>query len=233
MTTFVHYIPIATTILSLAFGRVLFKHWRQKPKAYYLLWWFIGVAMYGVGTLTESTTTLLGWNVFVFKSWYISGALLGGAPLAQGTVYLLFRQKTAHWMSAGLIIFIVTASVCIISSPIEWANVELHRLSGSALAWNWVRLFSPFINIYAFIFLVGGAIWSAIQYARKKQTDQIRMWGNIFIAVGATLPGIGGMSARLGHVEVLYVTEFIGLILIWVGYKAMSRRTTNSIHENQ
>jgi len=48
--------------------------------------------MYGVGTLTESITTLFGWSEWVFRAWYISGALLGGAPLAQGTVYLLMPK---------------------------------------------------------------------------------------------------------------------------------------------
>lgn len=45
------------------------------------------------------------------------------------------------------------------------------------------------------------------------------MIGNIFIAVGAILPGIGGSFTVFGHTEVLYVTEFIGIILIYVGYR--------------
>jgi hypothetical protein len=35
-----------------------------------------------VGTLTESLTTLLGWQEPIFRAWYVSGALLGAAPLA-------------------------------------------------------------------------------------------------------------------------------------------------------
>jgi len=42
---------------------------------------------------------------------------------------------------------------------------------------------------------------------------------NILIAIGAILPGIGGTATRMGYVEVLYVTEFIGLLLIWTGYR--------------
>jgi hypothetical protein len=233
MPTFVHYIPIITTFLSVAFGTVLFKHWRRKPDANYLFWWFLGVAMYGLGTFTESMTTLFGWQEVIFKSWYISGALLGGAPLAQGTVYLLFRKKVADRMSVVLVLYVLVASVCIVSSPIDWTMVESFRLSGKALEWSWVRMFSPFINSYAFIFLVGGAVWSAIQYARKTQTNASRMWGNILIAVGGLLPGIGGTSARFGMVEVLYVTEFLGLLIIWAGYRAMAKKPIQSIHANQ
>ena len=233
MTTLVHYIPIATSIVAATFTVVLFKHWRSKTASFYLMWWMIGVAIYGVGTVTESITTLWGWNLVTFKAWYISGALLGGAPLAQGTVYLMMPDKKAHRLTAVLLTVIVVAAVCVAFSPVNYSLVETHRLSGSVLEWQWVRLFSPFINIYAFIFLVGGAAWSAWKYARKANSDRSYMWGNILIAVGALLPGIGGISARVGYVEVLYVTELLGLLLIWSGYRTMTRRRVVSIHAKQ
>jgi len=92
MPTLVHYLPIATTAIAAAFAVVLWRHWRRKPDALYLAWWTFGAIAYGVGTLTESLTTLFGWSPGVFRAWYVSGALLGGLPLAQGTVYLLLRR---------------------------------------------------------------------------------------------------------------------------------------------
>ena len=91
-------------------------------------------------------------------------------------------------------------------------------MSGRVLEWRWVRLFSPFINLYAVIFLVGGAIVSA---ARYKRTREMYHWfvGNVWIAIGAILPGIGGAFTRFGHTEVLYVTELFGLLCIYVGYR--------------
>ena len=41
----------------------------------------------------------------------------------------------------------------------------------------------------------------------------------MLIAVGALLPGIGGAFTRFGYVEVLYVTELLGLTLIYAGYR--------------
>jgi len=46
-----------------------------------------------------------------------------------------------------------------------------------------------------------------------------RYLGNILIAVGAILPGIGGSLTRAGFVEALYVTELAGLLLIYAGYR--------------
>ncbi len=233
MRSLVHFLPIATTVLAAVFTVILFRHWRRKPSALYLAWWTLGVAMYGVGTLTESLTTLFGWSELVFRSWYVSGALLGGAPLAQGTVYLLMDRKTAHQMTGALVAFIAVAATFVFMSPIDYAHVETYRLSGRVLDWGWVRFFSPFVNTYAAIFLIGGAAWSARKYWNASPDLRARAWGNILIAVGALLPGIGGSSARAGFVEVLYVTELVGLILIWLGYHKISRDSAVSIHRNQ
>lgn len=217
MRSFVHYIPIITTCLTIVFAPIVFKRWQKRKPAPHLFWWALGIAMYGVGTLTESVTTLFGWNEVVFRSWYISGALLGGAPLAQGTVYLMFERTTANRMTAVLAAFILVAATAVILSPIDASLVETHRLTGAVMEWRWARLFSPFVNIYAAIFLIGGAALSAWRY-RGDPALRHRFIGNCWIAFGALLPGIGGTATRMGHTEVLYVMELIGIILIWLGY---------------
>ncbi|MGD2060913.1 MAG: hypothetical protein PVF87_08620, partial [Acidimicrobiia bacterium] len=58
----IHFLPLATTVVAVLFTSVLYRHWRRKPGARHLLWWMIGVALYGVGTLTEATTTIFGWS---------------------------------------------------------------------------------------------------------------------------------------------------------------------------
>lgn len=217
MRTFVHYIPIATTVVAAFFATVVLRRYASKGGTH-LLWWGIGMVTYGIGTLTEAVTTLMGWQEPVFRAWYIAGALLGGAPLAQGTVYLLMKRATAHRLTVVLLAAITVASVCVLLTPIDRSLVEPFRLSGRVMEWQWVRAFSPFINLYAATFLIGGAVYSALKF-RSVPGRRGKYIGNIFIAVGALLPGIGGTFTRFGHVEVLYVTEFVGLLLIFVGYR--------------
>ena len=224
----VHYIPIFTTLVALAFGVVIFRRWRERGGTH-LLWWGIGMLTYGAGTITEATTTLLGWHEPVFRAWYITGALLGGAPLAQGTVYLILSRKTANRLSALLIAAIVVASTAVLMSPINYGLVDPVRLSGKVFDWQWVRAFSPFINLYAAVFLIGGAAWSAARYWKEAESSR-RAAGNVLIAIGALLPGIGGTFTRFGHVEVLYVTEFTGLLLIFGGYHLNTTAGAPSIH---
>ena len=218
MPTFVHYIPIATTVLAALFAPVVFRRWRARRPAPHLWWWSLGIAVYGLGTLTEAITTLFGWQEPVFRAWYISGALLGGAPLAQGTVYLMFSRRTANWMAAAVGTAVVAGAIVVLLSPIDYAAVEPYRLTGRVMEWTEARLFSPFINTYAAIFLIGGAVVSAWRYRRAAEARH-RFIGNCLIAFGALLPGIGGTATRFGHTEVLYVMEFLGIILIWMGYR--------------
>jgi hypothetical protein len=218
MPTLVHYIPIVTTLLAIPFSLEIYRRWRAHPERLHLLWWAIGVATYGVGTFTEAWTTLFGWHPIVFRSWYISGALLGGAPLAQGTVYLLMKRRTAHLLTGALVLYVAAASVAVVLAPIDLAAVEPHRLTGRVFGWPWVRLFSPPVNLYAVVFLIGGAVLSALRYSADPATRH-RMWANVLIAAGAILPGIGGTATRMGHTEVLYVTELVGLTLTWTGYR--------------
>jgi hypothetical protein len=211
---------------------ILYKHWIYKSKPSYLFWWMIGVLCYGLGTLTESMVGIFQWSEPVFKSWYILGALLGGFPLAQGSVYLIFQKRTATIMMSVVVTIIVIASVLVLLSPIDYSLVEPTRLTGKVLVWKNVRLITPFVNIYAFIFLVGGAVYSAYRYSQDIQFKN-RFIGNIFIAVGGLLPGIGGSFTKFGYTEVLYVTELLGIILIYLGYHTMKQDRTISIYEAQ
>ncbi|MEQ8424342.1 MAG: hypothetical protein RIA63_06505 [Cyclobacteriaceae bacterium] len=232
MIEFIHKIPIVTTLLSAGFFVVLYKHWDSKGRPPYLFWWTFGVLAYGLGTLTESIVGLFGWSAPVFKAWYILGALLGGFPLAQGSVYLMFSKRTADIMCGVVVAVIVVASVLVLLSPINYELVEPARLTGSVLGWSKVRLITPFVNIYAFVFLVGGAFYSAYKYS-KEAVYRNRFLGNLFIAFGGLLPGIGGSFTKFGYTEVLYVTELMGILLIYLGYVTIRKDSTLSIYSVQ
>jgi hypothetical protein len=173
---------------------------------------------YGAGTLTESLTTLFGWHPVVFRLWYITGAFMGGYPLAQGSIYLLMSRPFADWSARAVTSIICVGAVLMFLTPLDVTLAEAHRLSGRVIVWSWIRAISPFINLYSVFFLVGGAVVSAMRF-RKHPATRHRYLGNILIAVGAILPGIGGTMTRLGMVEALYVTELIGLVLIFSGYR--------------
>lgn len=218
----IHYVPILTTLVSAAFSASLFLKYRRRPSAH-VWWWAVGVAFYGLGTLIEATITVSGNTVFLTKAWYIAGAILGGYPLAQGSLYYSYPRRFANRATLASVPFVVLAGVLVVLSPVDPARFELHRPSGALLAWHWVRLMTPFVNAYAAFFLIGGAAVSAWRYWHRGDAAS-RAAGNALIAAGALLPGIGGAMAKAGVVEALYVGEFIGLLLIWAGERTCAWR---------
>lgn len=229
----IDYLPIVSTVVAGSFTWVLWHHWRQAPRKRYLLWWMIGIAFFGIGTLAEALTTVFGWSEGLFRAWYISGALLGGAPLAQGTVYLLLPKKKADRLAIALISYITIATTFVLTTPVVTESAATQDLTGEVMEWQWVRLFSPLVNSYAAVFLIGGAAWSAWQFWKRSEGSRARAIGNVLIAVGGLLPGIGGGFARAGHVRVLYVTELIGLTFIYLGYRRITADRGPSIQQVQ
>ena len=79
------------------------------------------------------------------------------------------------------------------------------------------RFITPLINIYALLLLVVGAINSAYKHSQKTEFKS-QFLGNLCIAIGGLLPYIGGTATKFGEPYVLYVTELIGIIFIYLGY---------------
>ncbi len=221
-----HYLPIISTLITIAFAATIFKRYQQRGyRGTHLLWWTFGVLTYGLGTFSESYITLFGLNEFILKFWYIVGALMGGAPLAQGTVWLMMKPRTAKILTIALIIAIAIPAIPVALSPVNLEVLSPNLPSGRALEWQWVRAFSPFINTYAVIFLIGGAIVSAARFRRIANMGgpaaalaRDRFIGNAFIATGAIMPAIGGAFTRFGYTQALYIGELAGIIIIWLGY---------------
>ncbi len=81
-----------------------------------------------------------------------------------------------------------------------------------------IRLMTPLFNTFGTVALVGGAIYSAWVFWRKRILPH-RVTSNILIAVGAILPAFGGIHIRfVGSPALFYVSEFLGVVIIFAGF---------------
>jgi len=85
-----------------------------------------------------------------------------------------------------------------------------------------VRLTTPFFNIYGLLTLVGGAIYSAFLFWRKRVLPN-RVIGNVLIAAGALLIGSASTLTRLGYGQFLYLAELLSAILMFAGFRYAAR----------
>ena len=128
----VSYIPVLTTLLSAFFLSRIVPHYMAK-RSPYLLWWTLGVLTFGMGTLTESINAIFGWSPLNTKIWYIVGALLGGYPLAQGSIYLLMNKRFADISAIVCSTVIIVAAICVLAAPIAIPEGFDHRLTGRCI----------------------------------------------------------------------------------------------------
>lgn len=214
-------LPYLSTIVTFVFAAAVFNRYRQRGGVYLLLWAF-GLLLYGIGTLCEVILGLT-FNVLALKLWYLTGAMLTAAWLGMGTVHLLIRRgNTARVLTWVLAIVSVIALFLILTAPVNTTAYDVARpvseqykevLTRNGL----IILFTILLNIYGTLTLVGGAIYSAFLFWRKKILAN-RMYGNILIAAGALSPAMGGSFLRSGLVDFLYLSELIGAILMFIGF---------------
>ncbi len=215
------WLPFSSSVLSFIFAAFVFRRYlvRRRP---HLLLWSIGMVMYGIGGFCEWYYGAFGWNPLIFRMWYLFGAMLVAAWLGQGTVYLLAKRKWANTLMAILALASVYAAFRILSAQLDPSLMthSLHtgsELSGHAIVTPGVRVLTPFFNLYGTITLVGGAVWSAWIFWRKRVLLH-RTIGNVLIAVGAISPAFGGAFSRFGFSGALYISELLGAILMFIGF---------------
>lgn len=85
-----------------------------------------------------------------------------------------------------------------------------------------VRLTTPFFNIYGLLTLVGGAIYSAFLFWRKRVMPN-RVVANVLIAAGALAIGFASTLTRLGYGEYLYIGELFSAILMYAGFQLAAK----------
>lgn len=215
------FIPYLSTLVTFFFAAAVFNRYRQRG-GWHLLLWGIGLVFYGLGTLSEVLLSLT-FNAFLLKLWYLTGAMLTAAWLGMGTVHLLIRKgniaKNITWVLAAVSLL---AFVIVMFAPIKSATYDVTQPASvqykDVLTRNGLTiLLTILLNIYGTITLVGGAIYSAYLFWRKKVLAN-RMFGNILIAAGALSPAMGGTFLKAGFTDFLYISEFIGAILMYIGF---------------
>ncbi|MCU0498710.1 MAG: hypothetical protein MUF87_15270 [Anaerolineae bacterium] len=231
------FLSIVSSVITGIFAALVLKRWYDKRRPH-LLAWGIGLAMYFLGTLSQVILYFV-WSPFFFGLWYWSGALMVAAWLGQGTTYLLVRRGNIakNLQMALILVGVMTLPWTLFLTPFNadaWqpnrditeifateGNRETGEISKVGIlpleSRGTVRFFSPIMNTWGTIALVGGAIYSSILF-RRKQIMRNRMIGNWFIAAGGLMPALGGVLIRLGDPSYKYLGEMLGAVLIFVGF---------------
>jgi uncharacterized membrane protein len=209
-------IPLTSAIVSLVFGVIVLDQYFARRQPFQLLW-TVGLFMYGFSAFTEFYTETYGLHVVMFRLWYFFGAICVAAYLGQGTVYLLLQRRTAHILMAILAVLSIYGAIRLFSMNIDLGTAK--RLTDKIVMPTDISILAGILNTYGTVALVGGALYSAWIFWRKRILPH-RLVSNVLIALGALLPAIGGSLLKLGtaHGISFYLLELAGVIIIFIGF---------------
>lgn len=149
-----------------------------------------------------------------YRVFYLFGAILNVAWLAQGTLYLL-APRIARWSVWAVIALTLVAAVAVFTSPVNLgAAVDTGRGFETAPL---PRILAGIGSGIGSIILIGGALWSAWVFLRRRHEGR-RALGNVIIAVGVLVAAAGGTAAFTGASGVVEWTNFAGVTLIFIGF---------------
>ncbi len=88
-------LPALTSLLALVFSVLLFDQWRERRRAYQLIW-AIGMLFFGIASGCEFLAASSGWNEPLYRIWYLTGAVWTAGWLGLGTAFLLGRTRFGY-----------------------------------------------------------------------------------------------------------------------------------------
>lgn len=194
----------------------------------FFAWYLFGAAL-NAAWLGHGTLYLLvrkKW-VHVVTAILVLGSLFAGNLMLQTmsnldeTVFttnkIISEQYGTKVLEAG-----ETAPAGALTITTTYRGEEVTAVRGILPLGTPVRLTTPFFNIYGLLTLVGGAIYSAYLFWRKRVMPN-RVIGNVLIAAGALLIGFASTLTRLGYGEYLYLGELVSAILMFAGFRFAAR----------
>lgn len=94
-------LPTLTALLALVMAVALLDQWRERRQPFQLVW-AIGMTFFGVASGCEALAATGGWNEALYRTWYLTGAVLTAGWLGLGTALLLARTRFGYAIAVSL-----------------------------------------------------------------------------------------------------------------------------------
>src|SRR5205085_2401004 len=160
------------------------------------------------------------WTDFTARLYYLMGATLNVGFLGVGTIYLMLSRTVARIALVTMIVFSLVAAVVMFTVPIDTSL--LHNVTAGYKAVRATSFVPPLLaavsNSVGTLLVVGGALWSAYIFWRKRIMKQ-RMIGVLLIAAGTFIVAIGGTLVGItGNPDFNYLPMAVGVVIMFIGY---------------
>ncbi len=218
------------TLIALAFGLSTWDRWLRRRRPHELAW-TISLLLFAIGAGSLWWAESRGWSLLSFRLFFLTGAVLNVPWLALGTVYLLLGPRIGRVTRSWVVALSAFAIGAVLTAPTKTQIVSDEFPTAKEVFGVAPRVLAAVGSAVPALFIIGGAIWSAIQLLRSQipvMSSQARrtvsspkrlVIGNLLIATGTLiLSASGTMSGRLGKDRSFAVTLLVGISVLFVGF---------------
>jgi len=88
-------LPALTSLLAFVFALALLDQWIDRRRGFQAIW-ALGMLFFSVASAAEAIGAAGGWSEFLYRTWYLTGAVFTAAWLGLGTAYLLGKTRFGY-----------------------------------------------------------------------------------------------------------------------------------------
>ncbi len=179
-----------------------------------LLAWTVGLALFTLAALAGALAQSGGATETEYRVFYLFGGILNVAWLALGTV-LLVAPRFARASLIAVIALTVVSVYAVLTTPV---NLQIALDTGKGFPdGSLPRILAAIGSGVGSLVLIGGALWSAWVFLRKRHNGR-RALSNIVIAAGVIIIAAGGTVTFTGANGILEYTNLVGLCVMFAGF---------------
>ncbi len=200
--------------------------------------WTFALALFALASAALATAASTGWDQGTFRAFYLLGAVLNVPWLALGTVYLLGGRRIGDRVRSGLVWFTGISIGVLLAAPIHGAilregGIPVGKDHFDALP----RVLAGVGSGVGAIVVFGGAVYSAVRFARRRAPGTgFLAGGNALIALGTLVLSSGGLiQGAVGQDEAFAITLAVGIVVVYAGFVVASsggRPTAGTVDES-
>jgi hypothetical protein len=214
---------LATAVATL-FAQATAVRWARSRKPHYGAW-TVALAFFALACAALATGCATGWDEGTFRAYFLLGAIVNVPWLALGTVFLLAGERAGRAARAGLLVFTGLATGVMLSTPLHGEISGLDIPVGKDHLDALPRALAGIGSGVGALVVFGGALWSAVQFARRRTEPAARRMvvSNGLIALGVLVLSSGGLlQGAVGKDEAFTLSLAVGILVVYAGFAVAS-----------
>ncbi len=231
-------LPAIAAVVALAFAVHLLAR-SGRRRTWFEAVWGVALLMFAAASAALLFGVLDGWSSAEFRVYWLFGAILNVPYLALGEVYLLARRpQIGHLALVVVLAASAWASAEVRTAPLDQGVLQSETfftgrevLGADAPA----RLVAMYYSYTGTAILILGILWSALGM-RGRLEARNRLYGVLWIALGALFVFGGSVFARQGSFAGFSVTLLAGVSVMYWGFLTatrLPRRTTRTVRNER